>query len=594
MAWAGTPSSPTHAADTQEFDSGEESDTPRDSPEHGALRRGSGEEYSRLHEALSGSFIQQHDTNQCAHEAVRRIPSATGSRTVSVAWLLETVASQLSRGAALDRCSGPSSRRRGLLIEVPPSASRGVPVVPLLEEVQRLLDGIEIVVPLNWIGTLPREVLMHAFSFLGADDLRRADKVCVDWRRATTNPMNWRNLCVKQWPRFSEACEAALQHGDPREVDGSLRVLSTEDITSWYDPSAPSPVTNLATRMYPERVPRIPADAEELFWRKMHNLKERKENAWLCSRGISETERFPCSTVIAQTNGVHCVQYDRNELMTGSDALNEIGIWDLKGLRLPARQTSVLRGGVKECQNGTLRGHTSAVTCLQFDDERVLSGSLDSTVRLWNRRDRSCVRVLNGHLDKVWCAVFCGNRAVSGSSDKTVRIWDLESGECLASMTDHRTSVSCVRMDDQFVVSGSAGNSIRVWDIGSSAPISTHKLRGHHKGVFCLQFDAAKVVSGSLDNTIRVWDRRDSFRCVQTMGKDKQGGGIISFAYDDTKIVSGGADNLVKVWDMRKWGLVHSLAGHSHWITSLQFDDCKIVTGSRDKTVRLWNVNDLP
>eukprot|EP01065_Artemidia_motanka_P009613 TRINITY_DN14936_c1_g2_i1.p1 TRINITY_DN14936_c1_g2~~TRINITY_DN14936_c1_g2_i1.p1 ORF type:complete len:569 (+),score=103.95 TRINITY_DN14936_c1_g2_i1:116-1822(+) len=562
------PSSPTHAADALlETDSEEGSDIGSPYDSSGSVHRSRHAAATDTH-GLSGSNI----TLDAVTPPLSLACDAT--RTVSVVWLLERLAS------ALDSDGGDLSRR--LVLQIPATESRSVPVEPILSELQVLLRGLEIAIPLNWIGILPRELLVVILSYLSADMVVRADKVCVEWRRAVSSRAIWRNLCARQWPRFSEQCDAALELGDTREVDGAARLVSAGSVVA-TERHEPPPENSLVSRSG------CGSSSEVMFWRRAYSRKEARERVWLSPAPRGSQNRFPCTQLIKQANGIHCVQYDSTDLLTGSGSGNEVGIWDMGMLERGDRGT--------KCIKGTLTGHTSAVTCLQFDADRVYSGSLDSTVRLWSRADNSCLRVLDGHTDKVWCVEYSGGRVVSGSSDRTVRIWDTETGECLTSLKDHRTSVSCVRTDCHLVVSGSAGNSIRVWDIGGGQPVCVHKLRGHQKGVFCLRFDAAKIVSASLDNTIRVWDRRDHFRCVHVMSAadrtpsaDDSNKGIISFAYDDTKIVSGGADNLVKVWDMRKWSQVFTLAGHEHWITSLQFDDGKIVTGSRDKSVKMWNV----
>lgn len=44
-----------------------------------------------------------------------------------------------------------------------------------------------------------------------------------------------------------------------------------------------------------------------------------------------------------------------------------------------------------------LEGHQDAVLCLQFDSKRVVTGSSDRTVRLWDTRSGRCFRTLVGH-----------------------------------------------------------------------------------------------------------------------------------------------------------------------------------------------------
>ena len=82
-----------------------------------------------------------------------------------------------------------------------------------------------------------------------------------------------------------------------------------------------------------------------------------------------------------------------------------------------------------------LKGHTNRVTCLflSADGRRVVSGSNDATLRIWDIETGECLNVLKGHTSRVHSLVQSadGRRVVSGSNDATLRIWDIETGECL-------------------------------------------------------------------------------------------------------------------------------------------------------------------
>ena len=74
-----------------------------------------------------------------------------------------------------------------------------------------------------------------------------------------------------------------------------------------------------------------------------------------------------------------------------------------------------------------LEGHTENVSCVSvLPDGRVVSGSWDSTLRVWNAATGACERVLEGHTHWVTCvSVLPDGRVVSGSDDKTLRVWDI-------------------------------------------------------------------------------------------------------------------------------------------------------------------------
>src|ERR1700727_2866570 len=82
---------------------------------------------------------------------------------------------------------------------------------------------------------------------------------------------------------------------------------------------------------------------------------------------------------------------------------------------------------------GPLIGHTSAVNSLAIspDGQRILSGSNDSTIRIWNAiSGAEVLPPLHGHNGRVFSVAFSpdGTHISSGSRDKTVRVWDATSG----------------------------------------------------------------------------------------------------------------------------------------------------------------------
>ena len=64
------------------------------------------------------------------------------------------------------------------------------------------------------------------------------------------------------------------------------------------------------------------------------------------------------------------------------------------------------------------------------DGARIVSGSHDNTVRVWDAASGEELLVLRGHEKRVSAAAFSpdGARIVSGSDDDTVRVWDVASG----------------------------------------------------------------------------------------------------------------------------------------------------------------------
>jgi WD40 repeat protein len=104
---------------------------------------------------------------------------------------------------------------------------------------------------------------------------------------------------------------------------------------------------------------------------------------------------------------------DGRRLATGGEA-NTVKVWDVETGR--------------ELQ--TFRGHIGEVHTLAFspdDGQWVASGGEGSTVKVWDSHTGTLVRNFRGHTGLVSSVAFSpdGRRLVSGSRDSTVKVWDL-------------------------------------------------------------------------------------------------------------------------------------------------------------------------
>ena len=158
---------------------------------------------------------------------------------------------------------------------------------------------------------------------------------------------------------------------------------------------------------------------------------------------------------------------------------------------------------------------TSEVSSVAFtpDGKRIVSGSWDTTVRLWDAHTGQPVgQPMTGHTAPVFSVAFSpdGKRIVSGSADKTLRLWDADTGKPIGDpMTGHKAPVFSVAFspDGKRIVSGSADKTVRLWDAAIGKPIG-EPLTGHTDLVLSVAFspDGHRIVSGSADTTVRVWD----------------------------------------------------------------------------------------
>ena len=96
---------------------------------------------------------------------------------------------------------------------------------------------------------------------------------------------------------------------------------------------------------------------------------------------------------------------------------------------------------------------------------------------------------------------------LSGSHDSTAKLFDVRSGQCEATLRGHThcvTQATFVDKDPLRVVTASFDGTLKVWDLRSSDRELT-TLRGHTEAVRCCAVRDPIVVSGSVDFTLRTW-----------------------------------------------------------------------------------------
>ena len=99
---------------------------------------------------------------------------------------------------------------------------------------------------------------------------------------------------------------------------------------------------------------------------------------------------------------------------------------------------------------------------VQLQDGRVLSGSFDRSLHVWDLTTGQCVQQLTGHTDVVSCVVqLQDGRVLSGSDDRSLRLWDLTAAQCVQQLTGHADWVKCVvQLQDGRVLSGGNDRSL--------------------------------------------------------------------------------------------------------------------------------------
>ncbi|XP_027944863.1 CMT1A duplicated region transcript 1 protein isoform X3 [Eumetopias jubatus] len=184
-------------------------------------------------------------------------------------------------------------------------------------------------------------------------------------------------------------------------------------------------------------------------------------------------------------------------------------------------------------------GHAGSVRALFLCEEEnfLLSGSYDLSIRSWDLKSGACIRIFNGHQGTITCMDLYKNRLVSGARDCQVKEWDVETGKCLKTFK-HKDPILATRINDTYIVSSCERGLVKVWHIVMAQLVKT--LSGHEGAVKCLCFDQWHLLSGSTDGLVMAWSMVGKYeRCLMAYKHPKMvintESNILMFQFENIK-----------------------------------------------------------
>lgn len=103
-----------------------------------------------------------------------------------------------------------------------------------------------------------------------------------------------------------------------------------------------------------------------------------------------------------------------------------------------------------------------------------------NNLKVWNIKSMAEEFLLEGHGDLITCLEFSndGGNIVTGSRDTTVRIWSAKKGELLRTFKGHSAEIITLKISPlkKINVSSSKDKDIVVWGFDTAAEISRKKF----------------------------------------------------------------------------------------------------------------------
>ena len=197
------------------------------------------------------------------------------------------------------------------------------------------------------------------------------------------------------------------------------------------------------------------------------------------------------------------ITFDGKHLISASD--DTIQVWDLEtGQEL-----------------FPLMGYRAVMSvAVTPDGKRLISASADKTLKVWNlETEHGFIRfirnlitgrqlfTLKDHKDSVNAVAVTpdGTKVISGSSDNTLKVWDLSSRKVIDTFTGHRDSVNAIAVtpDGTKVISGSSDNTLRVWDLSNGDVIA--KFTGDSEFIYCtVATDGVTIIAREIEGRLHL------------------------------------------------------------------------------------------
>ncbi|KAK6957188.1 hypothetical protein Daesc_002474 [Daldinia eschscholtzii] len=470
---------------------------------------------------------------------------------------------------------------------------------------------------------LPLELTLHILSYLDHRDLCRAAQVSKYWRGVIdSNETGWKELFDADGFTLAPGeLDRAIREGwgwqDPVGPEGCERDFSTQArLTSTeaelIRSSKPDPPQKLRTSKRKRALNSL--ISSERSKRRASAQEMAKDEKTFTGERVHKSEG-PMSAANAAAVAVP-------DPHIGLPSLRKLHLFKSLYRRHYMIRKSWTSGKVKPSHVAFAAHPRHVITCLQFDEDKIITGSDDMLIHVYDTKTGKLRRRLEGHEGGVWALQYEGNFLVSGSTDRSVRVWDIEKGLCTQVFYGHTSTVRCLQIlmptdtgkvengqavmmpPKPLIITGSRDSQLRVWRLPESGskryiqtgppandtdcPYFIRILQGHTHSVRAIAAHGDTLVSGSYDNTVRVW-RISTGETVHVLQGHSQKVYSVVLDVARNRCISGSMDSFVKIWDLETGSCLHTLEGHSLLVGLLDLRDERLVSAAADSTLRIWD-----
>jgi len=287
-------------------------------------------------------------------------------------------------------------------------------------------------------------------------------------------------------------------------------------------------------------------------------------------------------TLLGHSSPIRSIAYasDNNRIVSGGDD-RTVRIWNPQD--------------TQNTQQHRLEGFPAPVTAVALspDDSQVVAGLADNSVALRSLADPASVQDLKGHSGVILGVGYIGNDPFSISADRTVRFWNQADGTQVRSFDNQATTHAfAINPEGTLLALSSGDNSIRVFQASDGKLL--HTLSGHLGVPSSLAFsqDSKKIVATVAVNDqpaeTTIWDLQVSPPRRQEVLRESTATAAFFGQQPDHLIIGDRSGRIVK----RPLRFVRHLAGNTQSINALAFhpNNQTLFTASQDGSLRGYSI----
>ncbi|MGD1907040.1 MAG: DnaJ domain-containing protein [Leptolyngbyaceae cyanobacterium] len=245
----------------------------------------------------------------------------------------------------------------------------------------------------------------------------------------------------------------------------------------------------------------------------------------------------------------------------------------------------------------SVSSHKAAVSAMALtpDGSKLVTGSHDQTLKIWNPQMGRVLKTLKGH-DRAICTVAVsgdGKLIASAGVDQTIRIWAMHSGkqvQVLRSLfSGHSDTITALAFhpNSPLLISASQDWTVRLWDLNTGKEIEVLKHQGEAILALAVNPTGKAIAYGGTGKHLTLRSLKTGKARLLPIQKPP----VLSIAFSpEGDRLAAGYGNEILLWDCDRKKTIAKLKGHHKPVSALAFGSGHqvLVSGSHDKTIQRW------